>query len=224
MAFYNIFSDKKEKTEENRISIPIIIDLREKNSLLPSELASLGFQIEFKHLEIADYILNNTIAIERKTITDFKSSIINKRIISQLENLKQYPTPILLLEGFTPESVSEGIIHENAFRGLILSVLLSYKIPIIFTKDEKDSAKYIAVLAKKLEKEPAAPALALKRIASSPEEQKQIILESFPGIGPATAKSLLKEFKSIKKIISTSSNKLKKVLGKKSDKFIQLLE
>ena len=80
MPFQDIFSKKEgRKKSKNEKRKTIIIDHREKNSLVPSELSALGFQIEFKQLEIGDYIINNTI-IERKTSSDLKSSIINKRI------------------------------------------------------------------------------------------------------------------------------------------------
>src|SRR3989344_8810775 len=90
MTFFNIFSKKQEKknSEENK-KAKIIIDNREKNSLVISELINLGTEIELKQLQIADYLVND-VAVERKTINDLQSSIINKRIFSQLKDLKQY--------------------------------------------------------------------------------------------------------------------------------------
>ena len=86
--FHNIFSKKSEKAPE------IIIDIHEKNSLVPSELSKLNIKYKFEPLKVADYIIGET-AIERKTIADLKSSIINKRIFSQLEEIKQCPKPLL---------------------------------------------------------------------------------------------------------------------------------
>ncbi len=217
MAFLEIFSKKSEKQKEN---IKIIVDNREKNSLVISELIALGLNIEFKQLPVADYLINNT-AVERKTLSDFKSSIINKRIVSQLLELKQYPSHILILEGIDSESPYDGIIHENAFRGFLLSILLEYQVPIIFTLNEKDTAKYISVLAKK--KKSAEPSLRPTKILLSDEEQLQFILEGFPNIGPVTAKKLLKEFKTIKNLASASEDKLKETMGKKAETFHKLL-
>ncbi|MEM4259183.1 MAG: ERCC4 domain-containing protein [Candidatus Pacearchaeota archaeon] len=221
MTFHNIFSGKKLKQyeEKNSKKPEIIIDKHEKNSLVPSILCKLNMNIEFKDLKVADYIINN-IAIERKTIPDFKSSIINKRLLYQIKDLCQYPKSLIILEGITNFSLYEGFIHENAFRGFILSVLLEHKIPIVFTEDEEDTAKYLAVLAKKTEKSNVS---LRQKVHLSEEEQKQFILEGFPGIGPATARSLLKEFKSIKKIINAKPEQLNKLLGKKTDKFIKIL-
>ncbi len=150
MALLNIFSKKKNKKENNIEKIKVEIDFREKNSLVPSELMKLGLEIEFKQLLVGDYIIRGVV-IERKTISDFKSSIINKRIINQLNELKQFDKSLLILEGIN-ERMYEGGIHENAFRGFLLTVGLVYKMPIIFTLNERDTAKYISILSKKRKK------------------------------------------------------------------------
>ena len=55
----------------------IIADIREKNSLVIAELIHLGADVELKHLNLADYIISQDIAIERKTINDFVSIAIS---------------------------------------------------------------------------------------------------------------------------------------------------
>jgi Fanconi anemia group M protein len=221
MSFHNIFSSKPEKQrQESKQTAKIIIDYHEKNSLVPSILNKLGMEIEFKHLQVADYMVNN-IAIERKTIPDLKSSIISKRILFQLRELKQYPEALLIVEGISNFTLYEGIIHENAFRGFILSTLLEHEIPIIFTEDEEDTARYLSVLARKTKK---AHVSLRQKIPLSKEEQQQFILEGFPGIGPSTAKKLLQEFKSIKNIINAPEERLKKIIGKKAQLFKKLLD
>ena len=173
-------------------------------------------------MEIGDYIVKNTI-IERKTIQDLKSSIINKRIYSQIQNLKQHQSPLLIIEGISEENIYSGTIHENALRGFLLSAALEYKIPIIFTQNTEDTARYIYVLGKKEDKN-APISLLTRRRPESLEEQKQFILESFPGIGPTTARKLLKEFKSIKSIINADEKELRKIIGKRTESFKKLVE
>ncbi|MCH7567850.1 MAG: hypothetical protein IIA87_00340 [Nanoarchaeota archaeon] len=217
MTFLNPFSKKKTKIKEKP---KVIVDHREKNSLVISELIKLGFEIEFKQLPVADYLINNT-AIERKTIPDFKSSIINKRIMQQLLELKQYPSQILILEGLETEDPYSGAIHENAFRGFLLSIILEYQIPIIFTLNEKDTAKYISVLAKKQPKKESA--IRASKIMLSDKEQLQFILEGFPNIGPIAAKKLLKHFKTLKNIANAVEDELKEIIGKKAERLYKLI-
>jgi ERCC4-type nuclease len=212
----DIFSKKKIPT----LKLPkITVDHRERNSLVISELVKLGFELEFKQLPVADYLING-IAIERKTISDFQSSIINKRIMQQLLELKQYPSHILLLEGLESEYPYSGPIHENAFRGFLLSVLLEYKVPIVFTLNEQDTAKYISVLAKK--KPQSDQAIRASKILLSDKEQLQFIIEGLPQIGPIAAKKLLKHFKTLKNLANSSEEELKNVIGKKGEEVFRL--
>jgi len=221
MPFQNIFSKTKKIKFRNNIPIRIIADNREKNSLLISELIEKGCQIEFRNLLVADYITKN-VAIERKTVSDLLSSIINKRIFRQLEELQQYEKRLLMIEGIDEQELyhKNSRINENAIRGFLLSVTLNFNTPIIFTKDYEDSAKFIMILAKKQEKDLA---LNAKKKARNTKEQLQYIIESFPGIGPKTAKKLLKEFKTINKLVNADFESLKKLIGKKAEIIFKLI-
>jgi len=212
--FYNIF--KKSKPEKVEKQSKIIIDNREKNSLVIANLIERKALIEFKQLEIADYIIGQT-AIERKTYSDFISSMINKRIFQQLEEIKKFPSYFLIIEG---QYSGENKNLEKASKGLILSIVTSYKIPIIFTKDEEETAEILILLAKKQEKEIA---LRPSRSLRSLEEQKQFILEGFPGIGPKTAKKLLEKYKTIKNIFLAEEKELIEFLGEKYNKFKEII-
>lgn len=216
MTFHNIFSKNLVKETPK---IKIIIDNREKNSLVASFLAK-EFSLKFAQLPVADYIVNET-AIERKTISDLKSSIINKRIFSQLKEIKQYPKHLLLIEGLSKEYIYSGTIHENALRGFLLSVALEYKIPIIFTYDSRDTARYISIIAKKKEKQEMP--LRASKIMLSKKEQMQFILEGFPHIGTKKAKKLIEKFHSLKNIFNAPEEELKKILGKRTENFKQLI-
>ncbi len=218
MPFLDIFS--KSKTQVNQPKQKIIVDSHEKNSLVPSELIKLNLEVEFQHLAVADYLIRD-MAIERKTISDFKSSIINKRIMQQLLELKQYLKPMLIIEGIESNNLYDGILHENALRGFILSVLNNYKVPIIFTLNEKDTAKYLAVLANKKEK--SEHSIRASKINLTGQEQIQFILEGFPNIGPTSAKKLISHFKSLKNIFNASQEELEKIIAKKSEEFFKLL-
>ena len=220
---FNIFtkSEKIIKDKDQKEKIKIQVDYREKQSLLPSELISLGLEIEFKELKVADFIVKN-IAIERKTVSDFISSMVNKRLLRQLEELQQYEKKLLIIEGIDEQELysneeSEVIrMHPNSIRGFLLTILLRHNIPVLFTKDYKDSAKFIDLIARKKETELS---LVAKKKARNKKEQMQFILESFPGIGPKTAKKLLQEFKSLKEIFNCPQEKLQKLIGKKADIF-----
>jgi len=218
-SLHNIFSTKEKIKRVNQPKEKITIDYREKNSLVASELINLGFIVEFKELKVADYIVKD-VAIERKTVSDFISSMINKRLINQLYELQQYKNKLLLIEGFDEQELyneeNGNGINANSVRGFLLSILLKYKIPIIFTKNYKDTAKFINLIANKKSQEMGIRA---NKKTLNKSEQLQFILEGFPGIGPKSAKKLLKEFKTIKNIANASEEELTQVIGKKAEVF-----
>ncbi len=228
-TFFNIFSKPKTRisttqSKNKQSNSKIIIDYREKNSLVISELKRQGFEIEFKELKVADYIIRNVV-IERKTISDFISSMINKRLIKQLEELKQYNNPLLIIEGIEEQELYNDDNHmhvnPNAIRGFLLSILLKHKIPIMFTKNAFDTAKFIEIISKKKAREMS---LNVNKKNLTKKERLQFILEGFPGIGPKTSRKLLTKFKTIKNIINASEQELKEILGKKAESVINFIE
>ena len=224
-SLFNIFSKKAIKAIEKP---KIIADYREKNSLVISEVISLGIEIEFQTLKVGDYIANG-VAVERKTISDFISSMINRRLLNQLEELQQYENRLLIIEGIDEQELytdsEKGLekigMHPNSIRGFLLSILLNYKVPIIFTKNYTDTAHFLSVLTKRKSKEQP---LNVRKKTLDKKEQMQFIIESFPGIGPKTSKKLLKEFKTIQNIINASEEELKKILGKKAETIRKIIE
>ena len=218
----NIFSKNKEKKKGKKAELRVTADIHEKDSLVISELVGLGVNVEIRHLKVGDFIIGKT-AVERKTIQDFFSSMINKRLSRQLEELQQYPNKLLIIEGTEHQEIysdSEEGIHPNSIRGFLLDIILKYKVPVIFTKNYEDTAGFLLILAKKQEKEISLRAVKKTR---DKKESLQYILEGFPGIGPKTAKKLLKKYKTIKSIINASLEELKTEIGKKAEIF-RLLE
>lgn len=197
----------------------ILIDYREKQLIL--ELEKRNLPIKIKQLALADIIVTGTdynkeqisIAIERKTQTDFLNSIIDKRIISQLAEIKQhFSLPLLIIEG--PDNLYKlRNFHPNAIRGMLLSIALDLQIPIIQTRSLSDTAALLETLTKRLEKPRKPISLLSKRKPFTLKEQQEYLIESLPGIGPLTAHSLLQHFKSISSIINASEKDLQKVDG-----------
>jgi len=224
-TIFNIFPEKRKTKMKFRKKQTIDIDYREKNSLVPAELIKEGFNVNFKELKVADYIVKG-VAIERETVSDFISSMKNRRLLNQLQELQQYEKKLLIIEGIDEQELYTDLqkkigMHPNSVRGFLLSILLKYNVPIIFTKNAEDSAKFIYLLSKKKEYEHP---LQVKKKTHNKKEQLQFIIESFPGIGPKTARKLLKEFSTITNIINTSEENLKDCIGKKAEIIIDLIK
>jgi len=218
--FHNIFSAKKEPIKKDLPKPKVVIDYREKQSLVVAELVKLGFEKEFKELKVADYLVND-VAIERKTVSDFISSMINKRLINQLEELQQYPNKLLIIEGIDEQEIypENNGVSQNAIRGFLLSILLKHKIPILFTQNYKDTAQFIYRIAMKKKQEMS---IRTTKKSLNKKEQMQFILEGFPGIGPKNIKKLLNKFSTLQNIFSAPQEELQKIIGKKAEIFLLL--
>jgi ERCC4-type nuclease len=212
----NIFDDSEIKKSEEKPKI--IADIHEKNSMVIAELMHLGAEVETKSLEVGDYIAGDVI-IERKTLKDFLSSMMSKRLQYQLQNMQKNEKSILIIENY--ESEPEINLNPNCIKGFIMSILLEYKIPIIFTRDSKETADYLYLLAKRTKK--SCQSLRIKLRHPGKKEKIQYILEGFPGVGPVTAKKLMKKFGSLKNIINADEKDIEEILGKKTKDFIDLM-
>ena len=211
----------------------IIVDHRERASGIIKELAKKGMEIEIKQLIAGDFIIQSkdmnekivNVGIEKKTQTDFLNSIIDKRIITQLIRLKEnFDIPLLVIEG--SENMYEmRNFHPNAIRGMMASIAIDFQIPIIFTKNKRDTASLIKIITTRLERPIKNINLLTKKKPLTTKEQQEYIISSLPGVGPTLAKSLLKKFKSVEKIINAKREDLMLIdkIGKKKAETIKEL-
>ena len=212
----------------------IIYDHRERKSEVVKALANeKNIELRESSLLSSDYIIQTKVddkvvevGIERKTIPDFLNSIIDKRLLNQLINLKEnFNYPILILEG------EENIFalrnfHPNSIRGMITSIALDFQVPMIFTKGAKDTAAYINVIAKRFDR--GLPRINLRnRKPLTLKEQQEYFIEGLQGIGNSTAKNLLEHFKNVKNIVNADKEeliKVEKIGKKKAEKIKEVFE
>ncbi len=203
--------------------VTIYIDSREKDSGIAKELIDQNVNIETKNL-ITDFVISDEIGIERKTVQDFADSIVDGRLLDQLKELKQnFPRPLIILEG-DEDIYSVRKIHAHAIQGMLATITLSYGIPIISTKNTKETVSLLKVIANRFQT--TKPREFTLRTGVKPltlKEQQEFIIESLPGIGPSLAKSLLESLKSVSNIINSPEEVLQQVekVGPKKAKEIR---
>ena len=190
----------------------IIIDERERKSGIPKLLQKIGINVEVKTLPIGDYIVSHETVVERKSISDFISSIFDGRLFDQCNRLKEhFQFPIILLEGNVDEIET---ITENplVFYGALSTIAVEFKIPIIQTPNASHTAKLLVALSSRKD---SIKGPLLKKIRKSNDIQKQqlSVLCSLPGVGEKTAIRLLEKFGSPLKVLSASTKDLSKISG-----------
>ncbi|MEF8880771.1 MAG: helicase-related protein, partial [Candidatus Nanohaloarchaea archaeon] len=88
---------KIEKGEEEKDKIEVVADDRENS--IAKELSRDNLDIDKKRLEVADFLVSDRTAIERKRTDDFVDSIIDNRLFDQFQELQQFGNPVLIIEG-----------------------------------------------------------------------------------------------------------------------------
>ena len=197
--------------------VKIIVDSRELRSEVVKYLRDLGAFIESKSLEVADYILSDRVAVERKTTEDFLNSIIDKeRLFSQILKLKSaYMRPILIIEG---NNLYKRAIHPNAVRGAIASIAIDFGVPIIQTSDAKETAEFLIAIARREQEERDREIVEhVAKTKRTLRDEMEYVVSSISGVGGVTAKNLLKHFQTIERIATAKEEELMKVpkVGKK---------
>lgn len=213
-----------EDSALNVANLTVFADYREKGAGIIKELSERGVKVELSKLDVADYLLSDRVAIEHKSIKDFVDSIVDGRLLSQLSSLKRYERPLILLEG-EEDIYSQRKIHPNAIRGALSTILVSYGIPIVQTKNFKETASLFLIIAKR-EADPSKKDFTLHSAKPlSDKEAQEYVVSSFPGIGTTLAKPLLKKFKTIKSLVNADEKELKEVelIGEKKAKRIKEL-
>jgi len=218
---FEVMQDKGQKTitefvrpERPKSRITVFTDHRERASAVMKVLREFDdVVVSVKELPVGDYVVSDRVAIERKSSSDFVQSILDGRLFEQVSKLSSsFSKPVVIIEGVDTYTVRN--VHPNAIRGAIASIILDYGIPIVFTRNEEETAAYLRALARReqvdLGREPRIRGE--KRILSLPEMQR-FIVESLPFVGPKLAKQLLKHFGTVERIFTASERELAQVEG-----------
>ncbi len=202
--------DKYINTTSVAEGVKIYCDYREKGSKVLKALRDNSVDIKLETLQCGDFLLSDKTVIEFKNAKDFVDSIIDKRIFNQAKKLSAYENPIIIIE--SAESMfTARRVHPNAILGALSTLLLDFKIPVIYTKDSFETANLLIALAKREQKERSGQFTMHSGKPLSMKGVQEFVVAGFPGIAGTLNKELLKKFGSIKSIVNADESELKSV-------------
>jgi DNA excision repair protein ERCC-4 len=216
---------KYELEEGDADVIPsFVVDDREKTAILLPFLLEYGIKVHKARLNAGDYLLNNTILIERKTADDFIQSLMSGRLFAQCRKLLlSNHRPLLLIEGNLFGTAHK--IDENALKGAVLSIASAWNIPLIYANNAEESANLLHLLYNQGKAFTAIPRQTYHKPRRHKEKRIQF-LQGLPNTGPVRAERLLTHFGSVEKTITADVKSLMAVegIGKKAaDKIREFL-
>jgi len=208
---------KTQKVLKHEEKVMVIYDYRERE--VAELLKKLGAVASEQPLDVGDFATSKETVIERKTHSDFVSSIIDGRLFEQAERMKDnYDNAVMIIEGN-----SDRGINENALRGAIASMVIDFGITLLTTKNPYDTAKTIYWIAKR---EQAAGKPVAFKTGKKPADSKRLqefMVASIPGVSTVLTKRLLERFGTVEKVFTASEKELVNVerIGKKLAKKIK---
>src|SRR2546428_12735765 len=117
-------------------------DERERASGIPEELKSLGARVEYRVLDVADY-LTGDYSVERKSVRDFIGSVFDGRLFDQAFRLsKSYDNVLLIVEGDINQSL-DVLMNPRWFWEGVDSVVLDYEMKCFLTPATIQTAQLI---------------------------------------------------------------------------------
>lgn len=200
-------------SEVNERKVKIIADSRETGPLIRQLSLRGDVDIKLERLDVGDFICSDRAAFERKSVEDFLKSLIDKRLFTQINDLKNsFECPILLIEGTGIYRNRKVNMHPNAVAGALASIAVDYRIPILWSENEIESAQIIYWTAHREQFENGkVPAIRVKKRAAGHKEEMEFVVAGLPGVSTVAARNILKHFCTLQEVFSASEEELKEV-------------
>ena len=126
----------------------IIIDTREQEgySFDPRLAATVRRALPAGDYSVAG--LENAVAVERKSLDDFVSTVIHsrERFRKELRNLAAYRAACVVVEAGMLDVLLHryrGDAHPNAVLGSALSIILDFRVPVFFCSNRQAACQFV---------------------------------------------------------------------------------
>lgn len=197
------------------------IDFREQNAgILEIIDKEYDNKIDYSlhHLKIGDYILENKVIFERKTLPDLLQSIKDGRIFRQAYKMSHHHmNGVFILEG-TKKDIRENNMKRETVQGALIHLSVFLGIPVLRSKNMNETVKLMYFTGKQMNNYKLGKKkiyLQSKKNYYYPDIYKEQVklLQSLPDIGTTRAVKLLENFGCIKDIILSDKRQLEKTEG-----------
>ncbi len=213
-SFISPSAHEEEGEDEPRPRI--LVDTREAGSSVLSLLKSLSnVSVEMKPLPVADIVISDSVAIERKTGEDFVASLLDGRLFDQAAQLSDtFDRPLMIVEAESLSKIyAKRNIHPNAIRGALASISLDFGIPVIFVRDKEEGAALISVILRRETDPKRPPQVKGKLRGKTLPEQQEGVVAALPDVNLTLARRLLSHFGSPQAVFCAGPEELRKVGG-----------
>ena len=199
----------------------VICDSRENPQMI--KLLSKKNDIVVSNLDVGDYILSENMGLERKSSSDFLRSLYENKLFDQVKSLSNtFEKAFLIIEG--KDIYTGGNVNRSSVRSAMISILVDFRIGIIFSNDMEETSEFIYSMASREQRDSRnLPRLRGDKHSMTRDEGIVYFVEGLPQISSTLARRLLEHFGSIENLVSANEEELMKVdgIGEKKAKAIR---
>lgn len=199
-----------------KFKVRIYVDVREERSSIPRLLEKEGVLVIRRKLDVGDYLVSENSVVERKSVGDFASSLFDGRLFDQARRLNEtYDNIYYVIEGNIKKLAYRWSSRLKQFSSAMVTLATVFDAKILWSSNEENTAYILLALAKNLQASGERTHIIIhkKPKLSSIGEWQFYIVQSFPGIGPKLAESVLNEFKTLERFCTASITELSRVPG-----------
>ncbi|MFQ5435451.1 MAG: ERCC4 domain-containing protein, partial [Anaerolineae bacterium] len=183
--------------------IKIIADDRERNGGVISVLRADGrCDIKTQRIPVGDYLIDERVLVERKTLPDLLASIKDGRLFRQALRLVEAESwCVIVLEG-TARDLPDSVMRREAVQGALITLALYLGIPLLRSTGPDETARLLIYIARQGRTFSGDGPNRHGRLPRGKRRLQIYILQGFPGIGPRRAARLLERFGTLDRILT----------------------
>lgn len=178
--------------------LEVVVDSREASTSkhIVDEIRKLGASIRVEFLEAGDYVVSKDVAVERKTVSDFVSTLTRRNLFEQLNKLKEaFSKPILVLEGDINSIPMISSVSMNAVIGA-LAAIARMGLSVIPSPSPSSTARLVVSLARQERKTEHQLRVRTKALKKGDISEEQIFFMcGLPMIGKERAEAILRVYR-----------------------------
>jgi len=197
-----------------QVPISVVVDDREAaGGVIDLLRVQEGVVVQIERLPLGDYLIDESLLVERKTFADLIASIKDGRLFGQgcrLAGSRRWTA--LILEGTGKDLAGSGMRRE-AIQGALITLTLFLGIPLLRSQNPQESAQLMLFAARQAR---TVATGALPRRGRRPRGKYRVqtrVLQGLPGIGPERAKRLLEKFGTIEAVMTAEVEELAAIRG-----------
>lgn len=206
-------SNTVEPHEATKQPFVIHADMREQRSGVTRLLQQQHkIDVQFSALPIGDFVLSEDVVVERKAAVDFVTSIMDRRLFGQVEQMcATYPRSIIMIEGDV--FGTRSAISRESLEGALSWLSVIKGVAVHTVSSTSASASMLATMVRHAQ---VGLGYEVPLRAGRPKDLhllSQFCTEGLPGCGPTTAKLLLAHFGTVGAVFAASVEDLCNVKG-----------